>query len=33
MGVTFTNAVGLSAGLDKNGDYVYALSACGFGFI
>lgn len=33
MGLTFPNAVGLAAGLDKNGDYVDALAACGFGFI
>jgi len=33
MGVTFPNPVGLAAGLDKNGDYIDALSALGFGFI
>ncbi|MDX2504323.1 MAG: quinone-dependent dihydroorotate dehydrogenase [Gammaproteobacteria bacterium] len=33
MGLTFSNAVGLAAGLDKNGDYIDALSAVGFGFI
>jgi len=33
MGLVFPNAVGLAAGLDKNGDYVDALAACGFGFI
>jgi dihydroorotate dehydrogenase len=33
MGLTFPNAVGLAAGLDKNGNYVDALAACGFGFI
>lgn len=33
MGLTFPNAVGLAAGLDKNGDYIEALSALGFGFI
>jgi len=33
MGLTFTNAVGLAAGLDKNGDYIDPLSAVGFGFI
>ena len=33
MGLTFPNAVGLAAGLDKNGDYIEALSAVGFGFI
>lgn len=33
MGITFPNAVGLAAGLDKNGDYIDALGALGFGFI
>jgi len=33
MGLTFPNAVGLAAGLDKNGDYIDALAAVGFGFI
>ncbi|HXH03289.1 MAG TPA: quinone-dependent dihydroorotate dehydrogenase [Candidatus Competibacteraceae bacterium] len=33
MGLTFPNPVGLAAGLDKNGEYVEALSALGFGFI
>lgn len=33
MGLTFPNAVGLAAGLDKNGDYIDGLSAVGFGFI
>lgn len=33
MGLTFPNAVGLAAGLDKNGDYIEALSALGFGFV
>jgi dihydroorotate dehydrogenase len=33
MGLTFPNAVGLAAGLDKNGDYIEALAAVGFGFI
>lgn len=33
MGLNFPNAVGLAAGLDKNGDYINALSAIGFGFI
>lgn len=33
MGLTFTNPVGLAAGFDKNGDYIDALSALGFGFI
>ncbi len=33
MGLTFPNAVGLAAGLDKNGDYIEALAAVGFGFV
>ena len=33
MGVRFPNPVGLAAGLDKNGDYIDALAALGFGFI
>ena len=33
MGLTFPNPVGLAAGLDKNGKYVDALAALGFGFI
>lgn len=33
MGLTFKNSVGLAAGLDKNGDYIDALSALDFGFI
>ncbi|MBK8817443.1 MAG: quinone-dependent dihydroorotate dehydrogenase [Methylococcaceae bacterium] len=33
MGLTFKNLVGLAAGLDKNGDYIDALAALGFGFI
>ena len=33
MGLTFPNAVGLAAGLDKNGEHVEALGALGFGFI
>jgi dihydroorotate dehydrogenase len=33
MGLTFPNGVGLAAGLDKNGDYLDALGALGFGFI
>jgi len=33
MGITFPNSVGMAAGLDKNGDYLTALSALGFGFI
>lgn len=33
MGLTFPNPVGLAAGLDKNGDYIEALAAIGFGFV
>ena len=33
LGLTFPNPVGLAAGLDKNGKYVDALAALGFGFI
>lgn len=33
MGIDFPNSVGLAAGLDKNGDYINALAAIGFGFI
>jgi dihydroorotate dehydrogenase len=33
MGLTFINPVGLAAGLDKNGAYIDALAALGFGFI
>jgi len=33
MGLSFKNPVGLAAGLDKNGDYIDALAAIGFGFI
>ena len=33
MGLKFTNPVGLAAGLDKNGEYIDALAAMGFGFI
>ncbi|AFJ03271.1 Dihydroorotate dehydrogenase [Methylophaga frappieri] len=33
MGLTFANPLGLAAGLDKNGDYIEALSQLGFGFI
>jgi len=33
MGLTFPNPVGLAAGLDKNGEYVDAMAALGFGFI
>lgn len=33
MGIDFPNTVGLAAGLDKNGEYIDALAALGFGFI
>ncbi|PCK02238.1 MAG: dihydroorotate dehydrogenase (quinone) [Alteromonadaceae bacterium] len=33
MGLRFPNAVGLAAGLDKNGDYFNALGQLGFGFV
>lgn len=33
MGLTLPNPVGLAAGLDKNGEYIDALSMLGFGFI
>ena len=33
MGLHFKNPVGLAAGLDKNGDYITALAALGFGFV
>lgn len=33
MGLSFPNPVGLAAGLDKNGEYIDALAAMGFGFI
>lgn len=33
MGITFPNPVGLAAGLDKDGSYIDALAALGFGFI
>ena len=33
MGLSFKNPIGLAAGLDKNGDYMNALGALGFGFI
>ncbi len=33
MGLNFPNRVGLAAGLDKNGDYIDALAAMGFGHI
>src|SRR6187402_578387 len=33
MGLVFPNRVGLAAGLDKNGRYIDALGAVGFGFV
>lgn len=33
MGICFPNRVGLAAGLDKNGEYIDALAALGFGFV
>jgi dihydroorotate dehydrogenase len=33
MGLSFANPVGLAAGLDKDGAYIDALAALGFGFI
>ena len=33
MGLVFPNPLGLAAGLDKNGAYIDALAALGFGFI
>ena len=33
MGLKFPNAVGLAAGLDKNGEAIAGLAALGFGFI
>ena len=33
MGLDFKNPIGLAAGLDKNGDYINALAALGFGFV
>ena len=33
MGLTFPNAVGLAAGLDKNGTVLDGMAALGFGFI
>lgn len=33
LGMQFSNPVGLAAGLDKNGDYIDALAALGFGSI
>jgi len=33
MGLQFSNAVGLAAGLDKNGEHIDSLAALGFGFV
>jgi dihydroorotate dehydrogenase len=33
MGLEFPNPVGLAAGLDKNGEFIDALAALGFGFV
>src|SRR6056297_1171210 len=33
MGIEFPNAVGLAAGMDKNGDYIDALGQLGFGHL
>ncbi len=33
LGLTFPNAVGLAAGLDKNADHLVALGQLGFGFV
>jgi len=33
MGIKFPNRIGLAAGLDKDGEYIQALSNLGFGFI
>ncbi len=33
MGISFPNAVGLAAGLDKNAQHIDALAQCGFGFV
>jgi dihydroorotate dehydrogenase len=33
MGIEFMNPIGLAAGLDKNGEHIDALAACGFGFV
>src|SRR3954452_5160319 len=33
FGLRFENPVGLAAGLDKNGAYIDALAALGFGFV
>lgn len=33
MGIRFANPVGLAAGMDRDGAFLPALSACGFGFV
>jgi len=33
FGLTFSNPIGLAAGFDKDGKYIKAMSALGFGFI
>ena len=33
MGIDVPNPVGIAAGLDKNGEYIDALAALGFGFV
>jgi len=33
FGIRFPNPVGLAAGLDKNGEYIDALAALGFGYL
>jgi dihydroorotate dehydrogenase len=33
MGITFSNPIGLAAGLDKNGEVIDGMAALGFGFI
>ena len=33
MGLEFPNAVGLAAGMDKNGDCIEGMAALGFGFV
>lgn len=33
MGIKFPNPIGLSAGFDRNGEYLHALDSLGFGFI
>jgi len=33
MGLTFPNRIGMAAGFDKNGEYIDAIAALGFGFV